>query len=308
MSFFQIARPGGHDLLLTVQRHVHDELHVHRAGGADHVFVDGVALQHAGDRVGIGDGLVAVVLVDGGGVADAGQDALAPAGEAGEEVRLDEALADQQVAVHGDLVAEELGAAGQVAHLDEVVRLKGVVHGDLLVVHDGVAEHAPLLLLGGGPVQAGGDEDGDVRVRVAGADLRQQDGQGQLAGHSAGVVAGDQGDLLLAHGQLPQGLGADGVRQGVLHQFRLALRGLVVVHLRGDDRLQIGLVHMQVQRGGVVRNFDGFHRFPPSFTCKKNIMLGSFSQIAFCIQFCSDTLTLTPDLAYVNNFSQILAF
>jgi len=41
------------------------------------------------------------------------------------------------------------------------------------MIHDGIAKHAALLFLGGGAVQAGGNQDGDIGVRVALADLRR---------------------------------------------------------------------------------------------------------------------------------------
>ena len=221
--------------------------------------MDGVVLQHAGGGVGAGDGLVGVVLVDGGGVADAGQDALAPAREPGEEVRLDEALGDQQVAVQRQLVDPQLGAGGQAADILEVVVLKGFVDGDLLVVDDLVAEHPALLLLGGGAVQPGGDQDGDVGVGAAGADLLQQNGQGELAGHRAGVVAGDDHHRMLALGQLPQAGGADGVGEGVADQFGLGLACIVAVGAGGEDGLEVLLIHMQRERRCVVGDRKCLH-------------------------------------------------
>ena len=54
--------------------------------------MDGVVFQHAGVGIRAGNGLVAVVFVDGLLGADARQDALAAAGEAGEEVWLNKAF------------------------------------------------------------------------------------------------------------------------------------------------------------------------------------------------------------------------
>ena len=49
--------------------------------------------------------------------------------------------------------------------MDELIRVKCVVDGDFLMIHDGIAKHAALLFLGGGAVQAGGNQDGDIGVR-----------------------------------------------------------------------------------------------------------------------------------------------
>ena len=109
---------------------------------------------------------------------------------------------------------------------------------DLLLGHDVGAELVDQLLLGGLTVAAGGDEDSDVGVGVALADLRQHLGHDDLAGHGTGVVAGDDDNLLLALSHDGQLGGADGVLQGLTDQLLLGQLGLVVVHLRGQDGAQ----------------------------------------------------------------------
>ena len=91
-----VACPGGDDLFLAVQRYIEDELDIDHLGSGQHILMDGVVLQHAGVGIRAGNGLVAVVFVDGLLGADARQDALAAAGEAGEEVWLNKALSHQQ--------------------------------------------------------------------------------------------------------------------------------------------------------------------------------------------------------------------
>ena len=86
-------------------------------------------------------------------------------------------------------------------------------------------------------MEAGGDEDGDLRFGAPLPDLRQEDWQGNFAGHRPGVVTGDQGDPLFALCQLPELRGADGVLQGLPHQLLLAFFGLVVVHFGSDHCL-----------------------------------------------------------------------
>ena len=259
MSLFQVACPGGDDLFLAVQRYIEDELDIDHLGSGQHILMDGVVLQHAGVGIRAGNGLVAVVFVDGLLGADARQDALAAAGEAGEEVWLNKALSHQQVTFSGQLVDVEVCTGGQHAHVDELIRVKCVVDGDFLMIHDGIAKHAALLFLGGGAVQAGGNQDGDIGVRVALADLIQQDGQGDLAGDGAGVVTGDQHNFLFTLGQVTQARGGNGMLQCLMNQFYFRFAGLVFVHFCGDNSFQVGFVNMQVQGGSIVRNRDGFH-------------------------------------------------
>ena len=124
--------------------------------------MDGVVLQHAGVGIRAGNGLVAVVFVDGLLGADARQDALAAAGEAGEEVWLNKAFSHQQVTFSGQLVDVEVRTGGQNAHVDELIRVKCVVDGDFLMIHDGIAKHAALLFLGGGAGAGRWQSDGDI--------------------------------------------------------------------------------------------------------------------------------------------------
>ena len=172
---------------------------------------------------------------------------------------LNKAFSHQQVTFSGQLVDVEVRTGGQHAHVDELIRIKCVVDGDFLMIHDGIAKHAALLFLGGGAVQAGGNQDGDIGVRVALADLIQQDGQSDLAGDGAGVVTGDQHHFLFPLGQVTQARGGNGMLQCLMNQFYFRFAGLVFVHFCGDNSFQVGFVNMQVQGGSIVRNRDGFH-------------------------------------------------
>ena len=252
VRLLEVACKGCDDLFLCVERHIHDKLHVDRARGIDHILVDRVMLEHTCGRIRARNRLVGVVFIDRYRVADAGQDALAAAREAGEEVRLDKAFGHQQVAVQRNLVDPQLCARGQLAYMLEVVVLKRLVDHDLLIVHDVVAEHTALLLLGRRTVQAGGDQDGDIRIRVARADLLEQDRQGQLARHGAGVVACDKHNLVLALGQFGQARRADRVCQRVAHQIRFALTRVIGIRAGVQLCLEVFLVHMQLQRRGVI--------------------------------------------------------
>lgn len=61
-------------IFLAVQRYIEDELDIDHLGSGQHILMDGVVLQHAGVGIRAGNGLVAVVFVDGLLGADARQD------------------------------------------------------------------------------------------------------------------------------------------------------------------------------------------------------------------------------------------
>ena len=117
MGGLHVAREGAYDFFLTVEHDVDYKGQVGLARGVDHVFVHHVVAEVARAGVGVVERAAAVVghyrLVRG----YARQHGLAPAGEAGKEVRLDEALGYQQVGLGGDLVYNAPAAAGQGAYL-----------------------------------------------------------------------------------------------------------------------------------------------------------------------------------------------
>ena len=200
-----------------------------------------------------------MVVDDGLAGGDAGQDALAAAGEAGEEVRLDEALGHQQVGLGGQLVDDQVAAAGQLAEIDEVVGVVAVVDDDLLVGDDVLAELVDELFPGGLAVAAGGDQQGDVGVGAALADLLQHRGDDDLAGHRAGVVGADDDDLLLALGHDGQGRGADGVGHGGAHELVRGAGGLVLVHMALHDAGEAALGDIEAQEFLTVRELYDRH-------------------------------------------------
>ena len=96
-------------------------------------------------------------------------------------------------------------------------------------------------------MQTGCNQDGDIRIGIARADFLQQNGERQLAGYGAGVVAGDQYDFMLALCQLAQAGCADGVFQRLTHQLGLALAGIIFIRAGIEHRMQVFFVHMQLQ-------------------------------------------------------------
>ena len=234
MGKIDVAGDGEDGLLVGVDDHVDDVGQTRGAGGIEHVVMDGVAVDDAGAGAGAGDELAVVVIDNGLAGGDAGQNALAAAGEAGEEMGLDEALGHQQVGLGRQAVDDQVAAGGELAQVGQILGIVAVVDDDLLVGDDLGAELVDQLFLGGLPVAAGGDQDGDIRVGAALTDLSEHLGNDAFAGHGAGVVAGDEDDLLLALGHDAQLRGADGVGHGVVDQLNGGLGGDVVVHLRHE--------------------------------------------------------------------------
>ena len=259
MRKVDVAGDGVDGHLVGVIDDVDDIVEARAAGGVEHVVVDGVAVHDAGAAVGIVDELAVVVVDDGLAGGDAGQDALAAAGEAGEEVRLDEALGHEQVGLGGQLVDDEVAAAGQLADVGEVLDVVAVMDDYFLVRDYLLAELADELLLGGLAVAAGGDEEGDVGVGIALANLLEHGRDDDLAGHRAGVVGADDDDLLLALGHDGQGRGADGVGHGGAHELVRGAGGLVFVHMALHDAGEAALGDIEAQEFLTVRELYDRH-------------------------------------------------
>ena len=126
----------------------------------------------------------------------------------------------------------------------------------MLLIDDLVAEHPALFLFGRRAMQAGGDQNGDVGVRLSGPYLGQQQRQGELAGDGAGVIRCDQNDLLFAFCQLAQAWRPDGMLQRLLHDGGFRLAGVVLMHPGRQDGGQILLFHMQRERLAAIGDMD----------------------------------------------------
>ena len=186
--------------------------------------MDGVAVEAAGARVGVGNKLGAVIgqyrLASG----DAGQNAFAPAGETREKVRFDKTFGDQQVGVQRMSVEPKRATRGQGAEVAQAGEVFAVVKDEPLGVADAVAELGPQLAVRRGPVAAGGDQNSDRDLRIAAAQPLQQDGKSDMAGHGAGVVAGNHCHRLLAGGQRLQSLRADRVVESLVDASLLLIQ------------------------------------------------------------------------------------
>ena len=82
-------------------------------------------------------------------------------------MRLDEPFGEQQIRLGGKPVDDARAAGRQHADVREHRRIVAVVHIDLFVLHDVFAEFGDKLIARGFAVAARGDQDGDVRRRIA---------------------------------------------------------------------------------------------------------------------------------------------
>jgi hypothetical protein len=164
--------------------------------------VHGVAVQNAGaGEVAVYEA-AAVVAQNGDLVADAGQNALAAAGEAGEEVGLDKALGYKQIGLGRHAVDYARRAGGQDAHLHVALGIAAVVDDYLHLIHYLPAQLGLKLRSGGGAVEAGGHQQCDGNIGRALAQLGEHVRQYVPAGYRAGVVGNYYRAGLLALGKL----------------------------------------------------------------------------------------------------------
>ena len=144
---------------------------------------------------------------------EAGRDQLASAGEAEHEVLLDEAEGDVQVGVEEALVDIDGCAARGGAEAAMGGEVAGIVVDDADSARrcpgQGCVED---LSVGGGAVQAGGDEDGDAFLRYSGGvEAREQRGQSDGVRRRAGDVADADGGGALAAGEFRERRAGDGM-------------------------------------------------------------------------------------------------
>ena len=195
------------DALRGVDDDVEHEGEPRAVGGEDHVAVDGVPLEDPGPRPGVGDELRAVVREDGLARGDAGQDRLAPAGEAREEVRFDESLGEQQVRLEREAVQAQAPAGGEDAGVDERGLVGRVVQDDPLARDDLLAELLDELLAARRAV---------ARAAASGGELlesRRADRRVERAGDLGVRIGGGGGEGRLEDAEEP-GVGDVGLHPG----------------------------------------------------------------------------------------------
>ncbi len=186
----QVPREGPHHAALAVHDDVERKVGRRHAGDGQRFLVAGVASEVgvAGRR--IAHERLAVEVADSAEVGHAGADGLAPAAEAGHEVRLDQPGGHAETGL--DVAAVQSDAAAGPAPAGQLDQLRLVLG---LVVDDAVAagrlaEHLRVLLGAAGAVHAGGHEDQYLAARdTGGLDLREQFREEARIGHGTGDVA-----------------------------------------------------------------------------------------------------------------------
>ena len=206
---------------------------------------------------GVGDELGAVVRQNGLASGDAGQDALAAAGKACKEMGLDKAIRDQQVGIQRVPVEPQRAARGQDAEVAQAGAGLAVVNDDPFRIANPVAKLGAQFAVAGGPVATGGDQNRDADSGVAATQPCQQKRQGDVAGHGAGVVAGDDRRRLLPDRQRLKQRGFDRVIQGLFDAVSLVVQrrrraGRAVLTGRDQDSTHLPGGNIRLRIGSMV--------------------------------------------------------
>ena len=262
MGLIEVAGESGNHFFFLVNDYIADESQLGLLGGVDHIPVNGVAVQDAGAGKGAVNESGAVIGQYGGPAGDSGEHTLAPAGETGKEVGLNEALSHQQVRLGGQLVDEQLASGGQGAQRYHVLILAAEMDGKVQAGPEEklLAVFVQHLFPGGGAVEAGGHQHGDLCRRGTGPDLIYQLGQNNLAGDRAGVIAADNDNLMLAFGQFPERGRADGVLQSLPHQLSLVGLRPIALCAGAEDRRQALVRDLSLNPVPSVRKGNRLHR------------------------------------------------
>ena len=119
--------------------------------------MDGVTFQNTGAGEITSDEIGVVIPVDRFPRGDARQNALSSAGETGEEMRLDEAFADEKIRLRRHTVDAKLTAGGKGSDGDHILLSGAVMNDDVFVFYDFLTEFFNQLCPGGAAVAAGGN-------------------------------------------------------------------------------------------------------------------------------------------------------
>ncbi len=167
----------------------------------------------------------AVVLQNGPKQRQSRHDGLAPAGEACEEMRLDEAREDAHGTAQKFLVNPDFVAAGGRARQGVRIAVTGVILHDAESAHDLFAEHRLKFVRRVGPVRPSGNQQDNGLIRDM-AQFIEQHRQNRLVRRRAGDVVADNRDGIRRLDQFPQRPRADGMAQSLPHRPRLVGQSL----------------------------------------------------------------------------------
>ena len=196
-----ISGKGPDDLFFAVDDHIDDEGKFGFFSGKEHIGMYGVVFQNTGTGKGAVDKFGAVVGHDGLSGSDTGQHTFASSGKTGKEVRFDEAFRDEQVTPDRQTVDAQCAAGWQSAERDHIAVIIGIMDDDFLVIDDILTEFGGQFIFAGFPVTAGGDQDGDIYLRIARPEPPEHFRDNESAGNRPGVVAGDDDTGIFSAGE-----------------------------------------------------------------------------------------------------------
>lgn len=150
------------------------------------------------------------------------QDALSSAGEAREEMRLDEAFCDEQLRFGGQRIDHQRRTGGQDTDLRAALRTKRVVDDDLFRRTISGPSLCSRLLHVGLPVAAGCDQKRDIDVRVSLPELLQHQRKDIAAGDRPRMIADDDDGIAFSLCQLAQARTGDRLPHGLGDQLPAA--------------------------------------------------------------------------------------
>ena len=242
MGLLPVAGKGTHDLVVVIHNDVEQVGGLGKGRTFHQIAVEGVAVRHVA-VAGLGVGTAAqtgvkgvvVVGVDGLPPGNAWDDGLAPAAEARQEVVDHAAGKDDLIASHGIAVQPDRGAPAGGTHVGQVFLVIAIMVDEPDTAVEVLPHQRDMLLLGLGPMGAGGAEDEDVLVGDAGpVEPFHQNGQiGAGLLPPAGGVRDEDADRLPRMDGLLDGTGPDGMVQGILDM--LPHRPLGQIHRVGVD-------------------------------------------------------------------------
>ena len=250
-----VAGKGADDLMLAVEHNVEHKGKVSHLGGGEHVLAHVVVAQVAGTRVGIVHKLTVVVVHDGLVAGDARQDGLAATRETGKEMRLNEALGKQQIAIGSNLVDDALATRRQGTDLFHHAVVGRDMHDDLLVSDDLLAVLVDKLLVRRRTVHAGRDQYAHTRLGSGSVDVMQQNRHRHTRGNGTRMVGANDDDILLASTKLLERRRAIRVGKRLLYQLFLRFCSLKLVLMTFHHTREVLILELQMQRLVVKRQF-----------------------------------------------------
>ena len=134
---------------------------------------------------------------------------------------------------------------------------------NLFLRHNLLAILLHQFLMGSSAMKACGNQDGNINLRICLTDSSQQDRHCHMARHRPGVVAGNDDHGLLALDQLLQGLAANGIIQGALHDLLLRSLHAAACRIRLQHPLEILVRNLNIHPNFVIRNFQLHKRHFP---------------------------------------------